>query len=408
MIVAVIGGGPAGMMAALSAADHGAEVLLLEQNEKLGKKLYITGKGRCNLTNACPVEDFFGNVVTNPKFLYSAIYSFTNEDLCRLMEQEGLKLKEERGKRVFPASDKSSDVIRTMENALRRRGVKIRLHSKVTGLQTEDGIVRGVFLENKAPIRADAVILATGGLSYPSTGSTGDGYRFARETGHTLTELRPSLVALKVRETYVARLEGLSLRNVRISMDRFQEFGEMLFTADGVSGPLILSASARLCGRIAQKEEMILHIDLKPALDPAQLDARILRDFGTGKNKDFRNCLASLLPAKLLPVILELSNIPEHKKVNEITREERKHLAELLKDFRLTVTGTKGFEQAVITQGGVCVKDIVPATMESRRVKGLYFAGEVIDTDAFTGGFNLQIAWSTGHLAGASAAEGNH
>ena len=425
MRVLVVGGGAAGMMAAVAAADAGAQVILAEKNEKTGKKIYITGKGRCNITNACPVEDFFDHVISNPRFLYSALYSFTQEDMCAFLEREGLPLKEERGSRIFPLSDKSSDVIRTLNHAMQRRGVKVLLHSEVQelvtgddeakahGQQTDDGAkahgqqtggrVKGAVLKDGRMIAADAVIVATGGLSCPSTGSTGDGYRFAEDTGHRLVSVCPSLVPLTVSDPDVRFLEGLSLRNIRIKLGSYEDFGEMLFTSDGVSGPVILSASA-VSGI---KPDSILSIDLKPALSPEQLDERILRDFQEGKNKDYCNALSGLLPAKLIPVIIARSQIPEHKKVHDITREERRRLGSLLKDFRFHVTGTRGFDQAVITKGGIHVKDVDPSTLESKKVRGLYFAGEVLDVDAFTGGFNLQIAWSTGHLAGDSAARAN-
>ena len=404
MRIVVIGGGPAGMMAAVSAADCGASVILLEKNEKLGKKLYITGKGRCNLTNSCASEDFFDHVVSNGKFLYSSIYSFPAPEVCAFFESEGLRLKEERGGRIFPASDRSSDVIKAMEKALKERNVQVHLRTEAKELLLSGTQVQGVLLSDNTKIPADAVIIATGGLSYRSTGSTGDGYRFAEQTGHRITQPLPSLTALTVREDYVKELEGLSLRNIEVRMDGFREFGEMLFTSDGVSGPVILTASAALCRKIAGKESMTLSIDLKPALSEEQLDARVCRDFEAARNKDFCNSLSALLPSKLIPVIVRLSGIPEHKKVNEITRAERKQLVSLLKNLELTVTGTKGFEQAVITQGGVSVKDIFPSTLESRKVGNLYFAGEVMDVDAYTGGYNLQIAWSTGALAGSSAA----
>lgn len=405
MKVLIIGCGAAGMMAAVAAADAGARVLVLDKNEKPGKKLFITGKGRCNITNGCDTEDFFDQVITNPRFLYSAVYAFSPQDMCRFLKEEGLVLKEERGKRVFPASDKSSDVIRTLQRAMERRGVKVLLNSEIKELLLEENRAEGVRLTDGTEIKADAVITATGGLSYPSTGSTGDGYRFAQQAGHRIVPALPSLVPLKVQEQDAGFLEGLSLRNIAIYIEGYRDFGEMLFTSDGVSGPVILSASAALCRKIAsQKTGMPLSVDLKPALTEEQLDARILRDFEEAKNKDFRNVLSGLLPAKLIPVIVMRSAIPEHKKVHDITRQERRNLVHLLKDLSFTVTGTRGFEQAVITQGGVSVREVNPSTMESRKVRGLYFAGEVLDVDAFTGGFNLQIAWSTGYLAGKSAA----
>jgi len=404
MKVLVIGAGAAGMMAAVAAADAGACVTLAEKNEKTGKKIYITGKGRCNVTNSCPVEDFFDHVVSNPRFLYSALYSYTQEDMCAFLKQEGLPLKEERGGRIFPLSDKSSDVIRTLNRAMQSRGVKVLLNSEVQELITNGDSVKGALLKDGSRLSADAVIVATGGLSYPSTGSTGDGYRFAGDTGHRLVSACPSLVPLKVSDPDIGFLEGLSLRNVRIRLGSFEEFGEMLFTSDGVSGPVILSASAVLGRALASAESFVLSIDLKPALTYEQLDERILRDFQDGKNKDYRNALSKLLPAKLIPVVIARSQIPEHKKVHDITKEERRRLGAVLKDFCFHVTGTKGFSQAVITKGGIHVKDVDPSTLESKKIKGLYFAGEVLDVDAFTGGYNLQIAWSTGHLAGESAA----
>ena len=405
MKVLIIGGGAAGMMAAVSCADHGAEVIIAEKNEKTGKKLYITGKGRCNITNSCDVEDFFDNVATNPKFLYSAVYSFTQEDVCRFLESEGLKLKEERGKRVFPASDRSSDVIRTFDKALKKRNVTVLLNTCIMDIVVTDGKFREAVTDRDKRIAADAVIIATGGLSYSSTGSTGDGYRFAADSGHRVEKCVPSLVPLTVQEDFIRELEGLSLRNVSVTVGTYNGFGEMLFTSDGVSGPLILSASSATGRKLAEAGSGIkLSIDLKPALDPEKLDQRILRDFAEEKNRDFKNSLKGLLPAKLIPVIVNLSGIREDKKVNEITKEERKQLVRLIKNFELTVTGTKGFEQAVITKGGVNVRDIDPSTMGSKKISNMFFAGEVIDTDAMTGGFNLQIAWSTGYLAGASAA----
>jgi len=407
MKILVIGGGAAGMMAAIAAADAGASVVLAEKNEKLGKKLFITGKGRCNVTNRCDTEEFFAYVLSNPRFLYSAVYAFPPSQMWEFLEGEGLPLKEERGRRVFPVSDKSSDVIRTLQRSLERRGVSVMLHTAVKDLLIRNDRCEGVLLESGRRIMADAVIIATGGLSYPSTGDTGDGYRFAQKYGHRMTDPLPSLVPLKVREQDAGFLEGLSLRNVGIRMKNYRDQGEMLFTSDGVSGPLILSASAYLCKALGREGESLeLSIDLKPALTEQQLDSRILRDFEAARNRDFCNALSGLLPSKLIPVIIARSQIPEHKKVHDITREERKKLVTLLKDLTFTVTGTKGFEQAVITQGGVCVKDVSPSTMGSKKVKGLYFAGEVLDVDAYTGGFNLQIAWSTGYLAGFSAAEG--
>lgn len=401
--ILIIGGGAAGMMASVFAAEAGHEVHVFEQNEKLGKKLFITGKGRCNFTNDCPVEDLFKNVVTNPKFLYSAFYGFDSQQAIRFFEELGVPTKTERGGRAFPVSDHSSDIILAMERRMKALGVKIHLKSKVRSVDAEDGAVTGVTLENGAQISGDRVLVATGGISYPSTGATGDGYRFAEETGHSVTQLSPSLVPLKTEEAYIPRLQGLSLKNVRLSVQDgkkklFDEFGEMLFTHCGISGPLALSASAYAGNRLG-KGPLKAWIDLKPALSAEQLDARFLRMFSEAKNKQFKNALHGLFPAKLTPVMIDLSGIPEEKKVNEISRQERMGFAELIKAFPLTITGTGEYKEAIITRGGVSVRDVNPKTMESRRVKGLYFAGEVLDVDAVTGGYNLQIAWSTAYAA---------
>ena len=404
--VVVIGGGPAGMFAAIAAAENGQDVLLLEQNEKLGKKLYITGKGRCNITNACDTEELFSNVTRNAKFLYSAFYTYDNFRVMQFFEEHGLKIKTERGNRVFPESDHSSDVIRTLQQVLKEKGVKILLHARVTGILTDGEKISGVLLEDGEKIRADALVIATGGFSYQSTGSTGDGYRFAKELGHDLTELVLALVPFCTKEDYVKELQGLSLKNVRVSIYRknkkiYDDFGEMLFTHFGVSGPLILSASSRILSN-SPNEELPMEIDLKPALTEEQLDKRILRDFEENQNKQFKNSISRLLPSNLIPVVLGLSGIQLDKKVNEITKEERTKLVLLVKHFPVTITGRRDFNEAIITRGGVSVKDINPSTMESKKVKNLYFAGEVMDLDAVTGGFNLQIAWSTGYLAGTS------
>lgn len=409
--VTVIGGGAAGMMAAAAAAKKGCRVTVFEKNEKLGKKIYITGKGRCNVTNDCDMETLFDCVVTNKRFLYSAFYSFTNRDMMELLEKAGCPLKTERGGRVFPQSDKSSDVISALSRTLRELGVEVCLREPVKELIVEDGICRGVTLERQGKrAESDAVIVAAGGLSYPTTGSDGAGYGFARAAGHKVTELSPALVPFTTEETVVKELQGLALKNIEVSVHRgkkeiYREFGEMLFTHFGVSGPVLLSASSYAAKEL-KKGNLTLDIDLKPALSPEQLDARILRDFEETKNKQFKNSLNRLLPAKLIPVIIERSGIAPDKQVNEITREERKRLGEAVKQFRLTLNGLRGFNEAIITQGGVQVKEINPSTMESKKVRGLYFAGEVLDLDAVTGGFNLQIAWSTGYLAGESAAEG--
>ena len=407
--VIVIGGGPAGMMAAISAAECGARVSLLEKNEKLGKKLFITGKGRCNLTNAADIEEFFRAVISNPKFLYSAFYSFTNEQTIAFFESLGLKTKVERGGRVFPQSDHSSDVISALSRELSRRKADVLLHTEVKELIIEEGRAAGVLLSSGKKLYADAVIVASGGISYPSTGSTGDGYRFAESCGHRVTELSPALVPMEVKEWYAKELMGLSLRNIQIRITEgkkklYEEFGEMLFTHYGVTGPVILSASSVVGNRLKQKQ-LTLHIDLKPALSEEQLDKRVLREFEANHNRQFKNAVDSLFPAKLKPVMVELSEIPEDKKVHEITKKERLRFVRLIKDFTMTLTNLRGYNEAIITKGGVSVKEVDPGTMESKKVSGLYFAGEVLDLDAVTGGYNLQIAWSTGYLAGMSAAE---
>lgn len=411
--VIVIGGGAAGMMAAYGAAISGLKVLLLEKNEKLGKKIYITGKGRCNLTNACDTEELFGNVLRNPKFLYSAFYTFSNWQTIEFFEANGLKTKTERGERVFPVSDHSSDVIAVLKRVLERQHVDIRLNTRVQKLlcETKAGEKRilGVSLSDGTRLYADAVIIATGGFSYQATGSTGDGYAFAEESGHKVTELKPGLVPFETREDWVTQLQGLSLKNVCVTISDgnrqlYQGFGEMLFTHFGVSGPLILSASS-MVGDFAGKMSLTMEIDLKPALTQQQLDKRILRDFQENVNKSFKNAIQKLFPGKLIPIMISLSGIPEDKQVNEITKEERANFVHLIKGLPVTVTGLRDFKEAIITQGGVSVKEVNPSTMESRLVKGLYFAGEVLDVDALTGGFNLQIAWSTGYLAGIAAAK---
>lgn len=404
--VIVVGGGPAGMFAALAAAEKGHSVTLLEQNEKLGKKLFITGKGRCNITNAGEMEELFSNVMSNPKFLYSAFYGYDNFRVIDFFETHGLKTKIERGNRVFPVSDHSSDVIAVLGRAIEQAGIEVKLHTKTEKILLNNGRVEGVLLSDGRKIKGDAVVLATGGFSYQSTGSTGDGYRFARDMGHTVTSLQPSLVPMCTKEDYILAMQGLSLKNVQVTIKNgkkilFQEFGEMLFTHFGVSGPLILSASSQV-GKILSNQELILYIDLKPALTLEQLDNRLLREFETNKNKQFKNVLNSLLPAKMRPVVPELCGIPQEKKVNEITKEERAALLTVLKQFPATLTGLRDFNEAIITKGGVSVKEVNPSTMESKIVSGLFFAGEVLDLDALTGGYNLQISWSTGYLAGSS------
>ncbi|HIQ97667.1 MAG TPA: NAD(P)/FAD-dependent oxidoreductase [Candidatus Limivivens merdigallinarum] len=402
--VIVIGGGAAGMFAAVTAAGRGKEVTLYEKNEKLGKKLYITGKGRCNLTNACDVEELFQNVCTNPKFLYSAFYGFDNQQAIDFFETHGMRTKTERGGRVFPLSDHSSDVIGTLVRAMTELGVKVCLNQEVRELLIEEQTVVGVLLADGRKQYADRVIVTTGGLSYPSTGSTGDGYRFAREAGHKVTELSPSLVPMNVLEEDAKRLQGLSLKNVEVTLSAgkkklYQGFGEMMFTHFGVTGPLILSASSFVAKKY-QGQPLSLSIDLKPALSVEQLDGRLLREFGEAKNRQFKNTLSSLFPAKLIPIMIERSQIAPEKRIHEISREERRNFIEKIKKFQLTVTGLRDYNESIITRGGVSVKEIHPSTMESKLVANLFFAGEVLDVDALTGGFNLQIAWSTGYAAG--------
>lgn len=419
--VIVIGGGAAGMMASIAAADAGCSVCLIEKNEKPGKKLFITGKGRCNVTNAADLEVLFANVCRNAKFLYSAFYGYDNRAVMDFIESNGCKLKVERGERVFPLSDHSSDIIGAFVRALKARNVEILLNTEVKRIlvrdlkelsDTDDNekqkkgpdrIAVGVELTNGNKLSADSVIVCTGGCSYQATGSTGDGYRFAADTGHKVTELMPALVPFELEEEWCSTLMGLSLKNVSLSMtcgnkEVYRGFGEMLFTHFGVSGPLVLTASSYY-----QKEKPTrLSLDLKPAMDEEQLDKRLLRDFDANKNRQFKNALGDLFPAKLIPVMIQLSGIRPEKKVNEISREDRIRFVKLIKAIPLTVTGTRGFQEAIITRGGVAVQDINPSTMESKKVKSMYFAGEVLDLDALTGGFNLQIAWSTGYLAGES------
>ena len=422
------------MMAAWAAAAADRQVILLEKNEKLGKKVFITGKGRCNVTNACAAEDLFSNVISNEKFLYSAFYGFDNRAVMEFFEKAGCPLKTERGERVFPVSDHSSDVIAALTRKLKEAGVEIRLHTEVKELLFEPaekaaedeseekaanrkekgkaeetkGKITGVLCSNGSKEQADAVIVATGGVSYPLTGSTGDGYRFAEQTGHKIITPVPALVPFTVKEAWCRDLQGLSLKNVAVVLKQgkkelYSGFGEMLFTHFGVSGPLILSASSYYAKK-AKGQIVELTIDLKPALTIEQLDKRILRDFEENKKKQFKNAVGGLFPTRLIPVMIEQSGICPEKKVTEISKEERRAFAEKIKNLSLTVTGTRDLNEAIITMGGVHVKDVNPSTMESKKVKGLYFAGEVLDVDALTGGFNLQIAWSTGFLAGESAA----
>ena len=416
--IIVVGGGPAGMIAAIFAAMAGNSVSLYEQNEKLGKKLFITGKGRCNVTNNCDSEELLANVITNPKFLYSAFYDFDAQKCMTFFEQLGVRLKTERGNRVFPASDHSSDIIRALEYEMRRLGVKVVLNTKVGELVLEksydenDNVKKelvsgkGIVLDDGSRVSADKVLLATGGVSYPLTGANGSGLAMAEKAGHKVTQLYPALVPLVTEETWCHDLMGLSLRNVSAKIKNGKKtlcegFGEMLFTHFGVSGPLILSASSRIVKQL-EKSKLTLTLDLKPALTQEQLDKRLLRDFEQAHNKQFKNALSDLLPARLIPVMIELSGISPEKKVNEVTKAERIAFGMLLKQLPLTITGTSDFKDAIITQGGIHVKEINPSTMESKKIKGLYFAGECMDVDALTGGFNLQIAWATGYLAGSS------
>ena len=405
--VIIIGGGAAGMIAAYSAALTSKQVILLEKNEKLGKKIFITGKGRCNLTNASDMNTVMENVVSNKRFLFSAFKNFTNEDIMRLVEENGTKLKIERGNRVFPLSDHSSDIIKSLENALRALNVDIRLNTKVDSLLIENDICKGVII-GKNKIMADAVIVATGGMSYQATGSDGDGYRFAKEAGLSVSKLYPSLVPFNIEGERIKALQGLSLKNVNVHIynDKklvYDEFGEMLFTHFGVSGPVIISASAIIGNKNIKGYRLC--IDLKPALDEEKLDERILRDFTEQKNKSLKNSLNKLFPAKLIDEVIYQSKIDPEKKVNLLTKEERQRLVHATKNLEYVISSTRGFNEAIITKGGVEVSQINPKTMESKKIKGLFFAGEVLDLDAFTGGYNLQIAWSTGYAAGEGAGE---
>lgn len=415
--IIVVGGGAAGMMAAITAAQNGAKVTLYEKNEKLGKKIYITGKGRCNVTNDCEPDNFFANIVSNSKFMYSSYYGFDNTCVMSMIEAEGCKLKTERGNRVFPFSDHSSDIISVFQRILRNKGVKVCLNTGVKELCVDDNICYGVRLLDGTIQRADSVIVATGGLSYASTGSTGDGIRWAQKLNHKIKKCMPALVPFETEEEWVKDLQGLSLKNVGLEMvagkkKLYSGFGEMMFTHFGVTGPLILSASSYYASYIGKKEEKAepvrLILDIKSALSEEQLDKRILRDFEKDSNKMFKNGLNELLPSKMIPVIIKLSGIDPDKQINLVTKEERKRLVDLLKALELNVTGTRDFNEAIITQGGVSVKDINPSTMESKLISGLYMCGEMIDVDALTGGYNLQVAWSTGHLAGESAVLGEN
>lgn len=401
--VVIIGGGAAGIFAGLFSSRN-AHVTILEKNDKLGRKLFITGKGRCNITSSKDISEFFDYIKGNPDFLYSALYTFTNEDTIKLMEKLGVPLKNERGDRMFPVSDKSSDIINAVENELRNNNVDIKLNSKVTDIVTKENKIEYVKLSSGEKVYGDSFIIATGGLSYPKTGSTGDGYKFAKKLGHKVIEPSPSLVPLEIREDYVKELQGLSLKNVEFKILQgkkaiYDDFGELLFTHFGVSGPIVLSGSRIVHG----KKDLLCEIDFKPALKEEELDNRLQRDFQKYINKDFKNSLNDLLPQKLIPVIISLSGVSEEKKVNSITKEERKRLVHLLKHFEMHIKGQRPIDEAIITCGGISTKEIEPNTMASKLIDNLYFAGEVIDVDANTGGFNLQIAISTSYIAGTNA-----
>ena len=415
MKVVVIGGGPAGMMSAITSAENGNDVILLEKNKSLGKKLLITGKGRCNITSSLPMEDFIKNTPGNGMFLYSAFNSFTNQDIIQFLKEQGLEVKEERGNRIFPITDKSQDVLNCFEKKLKSlKNVKIIYQMPVEEIIIDsNNKVIGVKCKNNDIIKADKVILATGGKSYPLTGSTGDGYEMAKKLGHTIVNIKPSLVPLETYEQDLHQsLQGLSLRNVKIKLvdenkkkEIYEDFGEMLFTHFGVSGPIILSASAHLVrykniDELLKNKKIKLQIDLKPALTEEKLNDRILRDFEEFKNKSFKNSLDKLLPQKLIPIIIEYSGIDKEKQVNSITKQERLNLIKLLKGFKVTIKNFRKIEDGIITAGGINIKEVNPKTMESKKIEGLYFAGEVLDVDSYTGGFNLQIAYSTGFVAG--------
>ena len=400
--VIVIGGGPAGMMAAMSASKNN-EVILLESNDRLGKKLFITGKGRCNVTNAKDISEFFDYIPGNPYFLYSSLYTFTNEDTIKFFEDRGIKLKVERGGRVFPNSDKSSDIIKGLTQGLKECNVNVRLKSKVTKIIYDGTKVEGVIVNDSIKIYADHIIIATGGASYPLTGSDGECFKMIKQLGHSIIELKPSLVPIEISENWKKDIMGLSLKNIRLSIKEnnkviFKEQGEMLFTHFGISGPLVLSGSRY----IQKNKEYKIYLDLKPALDNQELDKRIQKDFSKYINKNFKNSLDDLLPQKLIPLIVKLSGIDENKKVNEITKNERRALVQLLKEFEMTVKGLRPIEEAIVTAGGISTNEIDPSTMKSKLINNLYFAGEVIDVDAFTGGYNVQIALSTGYIAGSN------
>ncbi len=402
--VVVIGAGAAGMMAAATAADRGLDVTLVEKNHRVGRKILITGKGRCNITNNCDIEELIENVPTNGKFLYSAFYTFTNEDVISMFENLGVKTKTERGNRVFPESDKAHDIANALHKQVIDKKVKLLLNTKVEEIIAKDNKIEKVILDNKKEILCDAVIVATGGVSYPLTGSTGDGYKFAKKHGHTIIAPKPSLIGLEVCENFVSELDKLSLRNIKVELYNgknkkiYDDFGELEFTKYGIDGPVVKSASCMM--KDLSKNTYKIVLDLKPALDEEKLDKRIQRDFQKYTNKAFKNSLDDLLPKKLIPVIIKLSGIDENTVVHQISREQRKALVHLLKNINLTVKRYRPIEEAIITSGGVKVGEINSSTMESKLIDGLFFSGEVIDVDAYTGGFNLQIAFSTGYLAG--------
>ena len=413
MKVAIIGGGPAGMLSAITAKEKGHDVIILEKNNQLGKKLLITGKGRCNITSSLNIDEFIKNIPGNGKFLYSAFKRYTNDDIINFLKKEGLNVKEERGNRVFPVTDKSLDVLKCFTKKIKELGINVKYNENVQEIIiNQNNEIQGVKTQNGV-IKADKVILATGGKSYPLTGSTGDGYILAKKLGHTVTKIKPSLVPLEIYEKNICKqLQGLSLKNVKIRLEDesknkniYEDFGEMLFTHFGVSGPIILSSSAHLVRykeieNLLKEQKIKLIIDLKPALTEEKLNERILRDFNEEKNKEYKNSLNKLLPQKLIPVILEKSGIKYNKKVNEITKEERLKIVKLLKNFELKIQNFRPIDEAIITSGGINIKEINPKTMQSKIISGLYFAGEIIDVDGYTGGFNLQIAYSTGFVAG--------
>lgn len=413
MKVIVVGGGPAGIMAAISAAKENNDVILIEKNNSLGKKLLITGKGRCNITSSIEIDEFIKNIPGNGRFLYSAFQNFTNRDIIELIEKNGIKVKEERGNRIFPVTDKAEDVLNCLIKEMKKyKNIEIRTGKKVDSILTENDEVIGIKIQSGEKIYGNKVVLATGGKSYSVTGSDGDGYKMAKALGHTIGKIRGSLVPLTGDQKLCQSMQGLSLRNVKITIKDleknkkiYDDFGELLFTHFGVSGPTILSSSAHLLrykdiDKLLRENKIKLYIDLKPALSNEELDLRIRRDFEEFKNKEFKNSLEKLLPKKMIPAILDLSGIDVNKKVNSITKEERQKLVELLKNFEINMDGFRPVEEAIITAGGISIKEINPKTMESKIVRGLYFAGEIIDVDAYTGGFNLQIAYSTGYTAG--------